>query len=305
MPDIALDLRFLHYAILVARLGSFNAAAESLDLSHTTVSRRISLLERRLGIQLFERDPSGAYLTPAGAKFIEDAERGMTTLLRAVDNARDLHRGATGVLRIGLMNSLSGGFLAELLNAFHTKFPEVEFEISEVTSEAGVTGVLWGHIDLAFIPRTGDVAGCTVIDLWQERVHLAFPERHHLSNSSKVIWDELRTERFLVPSGGAGAELDQRYLGQLSESGPPLKISIHDVGRENLLSLVGHGCGIALVLSSSMHSQHAGVRFLPIDGPPEYTSFSAICLSKNQSVPLKNLIDLAEARAKTSRGHGR
>lgn len=29
MPDIALDLRFLHYAILVARLGSFSAAAES------------------------------------------------------------------------------------------------------------------------------------------------------------------------------------------------------------------------------------------------------------------------------------
>lgn len=69
MPDIALDLRFLHYAILVARLGSFSAAAESLDLSHTTVNRRVSLLERRLGFQLFERDATGAHLTPAGARF--------------------------------------------------------------------------------------------------------------------------------------------------------------------------------------------------------------------------------------------
>jgi DNA-binding transcriptional LysR family regulator len=85
MPDIALDLRFLHYAILVARIGSFRAAAESMNLSQSTVSRRIRVLERRLGIELFERDPSGAYLTPAGAKFVEDAERGMTALLRAVD----------------------------------------------------------------------------------------------------------------------------------------------------------------------------------------------------------------------------
>ncbi len=109
-----------------------------MNLSQSTVSRRIRVLERRLGIELFERDPSGAYLTPAGAKFVEDAERGMTALLRAVDNARNLHKGATGVLRIGLMTSLSGGFLSDSLKAFHTKYPEVEFEINEITSESGL-----------------------------------------------------------------------------------------------------------------------------------------------------------------------
>ncbi|RDD71200.1 LysR family transcriptional regulator [Paracoccus versutus] len=125
MPDIALDLRFLHYAILVARLGSFSAAAESLDLSYTTVNRRVSLLGRRPGFQLFERDATGAHLTPAGARFVEDAKRGMTTLLRAVDSARNFKKGATGILRIGIMTSLSGGFLAELPNTFHAKYPEV------------------------------------------------------------------------------------------------------------------------------------------------------------------------------------
>ncbi|QLH13057.1 LysR family transcriptional regulator [Paracoccus pantotrophus] len=302
MPDIALDLRFLHYAILVARLGSFSAVAESLDLSHTTVNRRVSLLERRLGFQIFERDATGAHLTAAGAKFVEDAERGMSTLLRAVNSARNFQKGATGVLRIGVMTSLSGGFLAELLNAFHARYPEVEFEINEITSESGVTGVLWGHLDLAFLPQTENIAGCMVIHLWQERVHLAVPEGHHLSSSSRVTWDELRAEHFLVPCGNAGAELDKRYLEQLSKSGPSPKISIHDVGRENLLSLVGHGCGVALVLSSSMHSQHAGVRFLPIGDPPEFTSFSAVCLSKNQSVPLKNLMNQAQAHTRVGGG---
>ena len=66
MPDIAFDLRYLRYAILVAQHGSFRAAAESLDLSQSTVSRRIRLLERRLGVPLFERDHKGAKLTPAG-----------------------------------------------------------------------------------------------------------------------------------------------------------------------------------------------------------------------------------------------
>lgn len=73
MPDLAFDLRYLHYAILVAQHGSFRAAAESLDHSQSTVSRRVSLLERRLGVPLSERARKGAKLTPAGQRFIQEA----------------------------------------------------------------------------------------------------------------------------------------------------------------------------------------------------------------------------------------
>ncbi|WP_353430107.1 LysR family transcriptional regulator [Paracoccus denitrificans] len=41
MPDIAFDLRYLRYAILVAQHGSFRAAAESLDLSQSVDRRGI------------------------------------------------------------------------------------------------------------------------------------------------------------------------------------------------------------------------------------------------------------------------
>ncbi len=44
MPDLALDLRYLKYTIIVAEHGGFRRAANVLNLSRSTVSRRIQLL---------------------------------------------------------------------------------------------------------------------------------------------------------------------------------------------------------------------------------------------------------------------
>ena len=55
MPDLAFDLRHRPYAMLVAEHGSFRRAADVLELSQSTISRRVQSLERRLGVTLFDR----------------------------------------------------------------------------------------------------------------------------------------------------------------------------------------------------------------------------------------------------------
>jgi len=126
MPDIALDLRYLEYAILVAEHGSFRRAAEILNLSQSTISRRIQLLERRLGMPLFERNRTGARPTLAGERFMRDAAIGAGHLRQAVNEMSLAKRGDAGELRIGLMASLANGFLSDLLGAYHRQFPNVE-----------------------------------------------------------------------------------------------------------------------------------------------------------------------------------
>ncbi|WP_296442302.1 LysR family transcriptional regulator [Rhizobium sp. 60-20] len=53
--------------------GSFRRAAEALDLSQSTGSRRVQALERRLGTPIFIRDRCGVRLTHAGQRFLRDA----------------------------------------------------------------------------------------------------------------------------------------------------------------------------------------------------------------------------------------
>ena len=63
VPDLALDLRYLRYALVAAELGSFRRAAAALAVRQPTSSRRVQLLEHRLGFVLFERDRGGVQLS--------------------------------------------------------------------------------------------------------------------------------------------------------------------------------------------------------------------------------------------------
>lgn len=66
-----MELRQLRYFLSVADNRSFVSAAANLYISRQAVSKAISQLEAELGVELFVRDPSGAFLTPTGVLFYE------------------------------------------------------------------------------------------------------------------------------------------------------------------------------------------------------------------------------------------
>lgn len=70
-----------------ARLGSFERAAEELDLSASAVSKRIATVEELLGTALFQRQAKPLQLTPSGREYLEQV-RGALQLLAAMP----LHR---------------------------------------------------------------------------------------------------------------------------------------------------------------------------------------------------------------------
>ena len=85
----------------VARQGQFLAAARSLSLDHTTVSRRMNALEASLGAKLFERTTSGCRLTAVGESFLIVAERIETEFLRVQTEISGHDVAISGTIRIG------------------------------------------------------------------------------------------------------------------------------------------------------------------------------------------------------------
>lgn len=71
-----------------AELGSFTAAADALDITHGSVSRRIAQLELWLGTKLFERHGRGVRLTPAGQRFTNEARLSLANLSRSAEQWR-------------------------------------------------------------------------------------------------------------------------------------------------------------------------------------------------------------------------
>jgi DNA-binding transcriptional LysR family regulator len=106
VPDVALDLRFLRYAVIAAEQGSFRKAATLLGLSQASVSRRIDILESRLGFKLFCRTPGGVSLTLVGERFLAEAIKGIDHLDRAIHMAASTSRGERGIVRVGILSSM-------------------------------------------------------------------------------------------------------------------------------------------------------------------------------------------------------
>jgi len=70
-----MDWNDLRYFLALARHGSVRSAGAALEVSHSTVSRRIETLEEELGTRLFDRSRDGFALTDAGTRILARAER--------------------------------------------------------------------------------------------------------------------------------------------------------------------------------------------------------------------------------------
>lgn len=107
----------------VARHGSVGAAARELHLAQPSASRRLSALERHLGVVLFDRDTTGARPTAAGAelarlaaRLLEEIDQLPEDVLRAQDAPR---------LTVGTIQALS----PMVATALAIELPEVLVDV--------------------------------------------------------------------------------------------------------------------------------------------------------------------------------
>ncbi|WP_333836073.1 LysR family transcriptional regulator [Novosphingobium sp.] len=292
MPDLAFDLRYLQYALVVAECGSFRRAADMLNLSQSTVSRRVQLLERRIGAQIFERDRTGTRPTLWGELFIRDAAVGAESLRQAISGMATLRRGDEGELRIGIMGSLAQGPLGELIEAYRGRYPRIHVKIEEATLQANAAGVMNRRLDVAFIPGTRSPPGCEVRHFWVETLYVAVSTDHPLAAVPRVSWEDLRDEIFLITAGCHGPEVEGIVIRQASNLGFHPKISVQGVGRENLLNMVGKGYGLTVVASSTIGVGYPGVKFRPIDPVGETVTWRAAWQPNNRNPALMRLLEL-------------
>jgi DNA-binding transcriptional LysR family regulator len=119
----------LQYFLAVVERGSIGAAAQALQVNHSTVLRRIGNLERTLAVRLFDRLPRGYALTARGhelAASIQGVPEQLDAAQRRVTGA-DL--ALEGSIRITAPDALVHGLLLPLLAEFQARHPRVRLEL--------------------------------------------------------------------------------------------------------------------------------------------------------------------------------
>ena len=110
-------------------LWSEAAAADALGISRPVVSKRVSLLERHLGVQILHRTTRRLHLTHAGEIFASHSHRFISDVREAEQSALPLQSEPQYRLRILTNESLAISLLPEVLLSFQLQFPRIELDI--------------------------------------------------------------------------------------------------------------------------------------------------------------------------------
>jgi DNA-binding transcriptional LysR family regulator len=113
----------------VVRTRNFTAAADSLGVTPSAISKQISGLEERLGVRLLNRTTRSVSTTEAGQLFYQHCENIIESIAEAERLVTDFDVTPKGRLRITAMSNFGRRELARMLNNFSNVYPDISFEI--------------------------------------------------------------------------------------------------------------------------------------------------------------------------------
>ncbi len=120
------DLKFFK---ALADAGSLRRAGDAMGVHPSTVTRRVEHFERRLGVHLFNRHPTGLTLTDAGRELLESADRVEVEIQDVERRLAGRDDSLAGEIRVTLPDVVASGFLMHDLRRFNERYPAVRVDI--------------------------------------------------------------------------------------------------------------------------------------------------------------------------------
>jgi DNA-binding transcriptional LysR family regulator len=201
MNDV--EVRQLRYFVAVAEELHFGRAAERLGMAQPPLSRAISRLERRLGVQLLIRSTRAVSLTPAGQVLLREARVALVAVSAAANRAR--HAGQDGLsLRVALKADYDAGMLPAITTAYREECPEVEIDLVLGGRGEQATALRAGVADVGLLATPFDGDGLDVEPLVTEPRVLALAADDPLAARSVLRLADLAGRT--LPDGSAAVD---------------------------------------------------------------------------------------------------
>lgn len=133
-----LDLNDLYYFAAVVDHGGFAPAGRTLGLPKSKLSRRIALLEERLGTKLILRSTRSFAVTELGRGYYAHCRAMLTEAEAAEESIAMAHAEPRGVIRMSCPVALLASRIGEMLAGFLARYPRVELHLEETNRKVDV-----------------------------------------------------------------------------------------------------------------------------------------------------------------------
>jgi DNA-binding transcriptional LysR family regulator len=252
------DWNDLRHLIAVSRHGSTLAAATALGVNQSTVHRRITELERRLGLTLVKRHPTGYRLSELGETLIASVLAVETAVVALERQVLALKDDLTGVIRLTCPEPTVSRIVASgLLDRFYAHYPGLTVEF--VTSDRYLD-ITNGEADVAFRsgePTDESLVGRKICDsIWAIYASKSYIEQH----GAPISIEDLAHHAMI---GFEGIMESHRVAKWLPIAVPNARVVNRNSSMLGTLSAVKAGIGMAPLPTTLGDAEETLVQVLP------------------------------------------
>ena len=234
-----MDIRQLHIFRESCRTMNFTQTATVLGCSQANVTMQIQLLEKELGVRLFERLGRRLSLTSAGAKLVHYAERAIA----CIDEAKAAVQDSSQTLVIGAAESLCLYRLPDLLERYRASYPDVQVIIKLLDCDEYIPGLENNTIDILFaLGSRLDAANCHIVGTRKEPVSICACPSHPLARKRRLQAADF--EKWPVLLTGKGCCYRNTFLRHLESAYIYPTIALETNSIQALKQATAQGIGV-------------------------------------------------------------
>ena len=212
-----MDLRHLEQIVAICRAGSFSGAAKELGIAQPTLSKSISRLEAKLGIQLFERTNANARPTTYGQFVADHASTLLQNVTTLGHELQQMAKGEAGMLKIGVGPATRLHPLPKVMQKAAQAFPRLQFVTRYAGPNLMMRALRAGTFDLVFCNHqlaTAQEDGLIRVKVFEDSYIVVARRDHPALKAAPLSAAELAR----LPLGSAGLVPDFRaWLGVVAD----------------------------------------------------------------------------------------
>lgn len=237
-------MTLLSYQIFqtVVEQGSFQKAAEVMNLTPSAISHSISNAEKELGFPLFNRNKNGVTLTSYG----ENLQPYILTVLNSdikLQQAIHEFNGLTnGSVKIGTFSSFCCSFISDLVRGFKEQHQNIEITIYQGTYDDVYTWLKTGVVDIGFLSESSH-KDLDFHSLYEDELLCIVPKGFHTKHRKYIDISEIADKSFVSQHESTDADIQNVF----HKYNLHIKSSCHVVDDLSTVAMVAAGLGIGVM----------------------------------------------------------
>lgn len=286
-----MNFRHLEYFVKLAENEHMRLTAEQLNTSQPNLSHAISVLEKELGVELFEKKGRNIYLTRYGKIFYDYVSSGLYQLYSGKQMLQEIASPENGQIQLGFIYTMGSSLTPLLAKKFLALSgnEHIRFSFSQGNSSDILQQLKSDDIDIAICSKIDDDPDIQFDILTEQKIIVVVPNTHPLSSKNTVTLQELAEYAFVYYNKESGL---RPYIDEILHDKSIQPVVTCEVEEDHsMLGFVGCDYGVAIMPDIPSISAYPVKKLMISDKIPSRYIYVATKKNKKKTPAVQKFYD--------------